>query len=437
VFRSTSLRLAALYTAVFALAVLTLGIVTFFATRSALSEQFDARIRSESAAMVQEYNVEGVNGVVQAVHERDLTPGSLDYGVFDAGGRRLAGRLSGTAAAGWSVMPWSDGDKIRILTVGLPSGGRLMVGDEEDRIEVLDGVVLKGFGLAFAGVIVLGVAGGYALSRDVHRRMAAIAGTAEAIIGGDLGRRVPMRGSDDDLDRLAATLNRMLDRIGALMESLKQVSSDVAHDLRTPLTRLRQKLEASLTAPGERAHAVESALTDLDAILDTFAALLRIAQVESGARRAAFRPIDLTTLARTVTEAFAPSAEEGGQTLILDAGAGPLWVDGDAQLLTQMLANLVENAVRHAGPGAAIVVRASRQGAGAMLGVVDSGPGAPAAEHERLFDRFYRLERSRSTPGSGLGLALVAAVARLHGAEVRLADARPGLEAMVVFPAAT
>jgi signal transduction histidine kinase len=318
VFRSTSLRLAALYTAVFALAVLTLGIVTFFATRSALSEQFDARIRSESAAMVQEYNVEGVNGVVQAVHERDLTPGSLDYGVFDAGGRRLAGRLSGTAAAGWSVMPWSDGDKIRILTVGLPSGGRLMVGDEEDRIEVLDGVVLKGFGLAFAGVIVLGVAGGYALSRDVHRRMAAIAGTAEAIIGGDLGRRVPMRGSDDDLDRLAATLNRMLDRIGALMESLKQVSSDVAHDLRTPLTRLRQKLEASLTAPGERAHAVESALTDLDAILDTFAALLRIAQVESGARRAAFRPIDLTSLARTVTEAFAPSAEEGGQTLILD-----------------------------------------------------------------------------------------------------------------------
>jgi signal transduction histidine kinase len=436
VFRSTSLRLAALYTAVFALAVLTLGIVTFFATRSALSEQFDARIRSESAAMVQEYNVEGVNGVVQAVHERDLTPGSLDYGVFDAGGRRLAGRLSGTAAAGWSVMPWSDGDKIRILTVGLPSGGRLMVGDEEDRIEVLDGVVLKGFGLAFAGVIILGVAGGYALSRDVHRRMAAIAGTAEAIIGGDLGRRVPMRGSDDDLDRLAATLNRMLDRIGALMESLKQVSSDVAHDLRTPLTRLRQKLEASLTAPGERAHAVESALTDLDAILDTFAALLRIAQVESGARRAAFRPIDLARLARTVTEAFAPSAEEGGQTLILDEAAGPLWVEGDAELLTQMLVNLVENAIRHAGPGAAIIVRASRQGAGAMLGVFDNGPGAPAVEHERLFDRFYRLERSRSTPGSGLGLALVAAVARLHGAEVGLGDAAPGLEAIVVFPAA-
>jgi signal transduction histidine kinase len=266
VFRSTSLRLAALYTAVFALAVLTLGIVTFFATRSALSEQFDARIRSESAAMVQEYNVEGLNGVVQAVHERDLTPGSLDYGVFDAGGRRLAGRLPGTVVTGWSVAR-THGDKIRVLTVDLPSGGRLLVGDEEERIEVLDGVVLKGFGLAFAGVIILGVAGGYALSRDVHRRMAAIAGTAEAIIDGDLGRRVPMRGSDDDLDRLAATLNRMLDRIGALMESLKQVSSDVAHDLRTPLTRLRQKLEASLTAPGERAHAVESALTDLDAIL--------------------------------------------------------------------------------------------------------------------------------------------------------------------------
>jgi signal transduction histidine kinase len=137
-----------------------------------------------------------------------------------------------------------------------------------------------------------------------------------------------------------------------------------------------------------------------------------------------------------VTEAFAPSAEEGGQTLILDEAAGPLWVEGDAELLTQMLVNLVENAIRHAGPGAAIIVRASRQGAGAMLGVFDNGPGAPAVEHERLFDRFYRLERSRSTPGSGLGLALVAAVARLHGAEVGLGDAAPGLEAIVVFPAA-
>jgi signal transduction histidine kinase len=294
---------------------------------------------------------------------------------------------------------------------------------------------MRGFGLAFVGVVVLGVVGGFALSRDVHRRLAAITGTAEAIIDGDLARRVPVRGSDDDLDRLALTFNRMLDRIAALMESLKQVSNDIAHDMRTPLTRLRQKLEAGLASPRDEGLALEGALSDLDSILDTFAALLRIAQIEGGARRAAFRPCALATLAQTVTDAFAPSAEDQHQSLTLAVDA-PATVDGDAELLTQMLVNLVENALRHAGPGARITVRVARAGRAAVLSVTDDGPGVPEGEGERLFDRFYRLERSRSTPGSGLGLALVAAVAKLHGAEVSLLPARPGLEARVTFPEA-
>jgi signal transduction histidine kinase len=267
----------------------------------------------------------------------------------------------------------------------------------------------------------------------VHRRLAAISGTAEAIIDGDLGRRVPVRGSNDDLDRLAITFNRMLDRIATLMESLKQVSSDIAHDLRTPLTRLRQKLEAGLAVPGDRAHALEGALVDLDSILDTFAGLLRIAQIESGARRAAFRSSDLSAIGHTVVEAFAPSAEDAQQTLRLEGDAS-VPVVGDPELLTQMLVNLVENALRHAGPGTDIRVTASRGESAATLAVIDNGPGVPSQDRERLFDRFYRLERSRSTPGSGLGLALVAAVARLHGAEVRLIAAEPGLEARVTFP---
>jgi signal transduction histidine kinase len=326
----------------------------------------------------------------------------------------------------------AEGENIRMLTVALPEGRRLLVGDDEERVEVLDGAVLRGFGWAFAGVVILGVAGGYALSGDVHRRLAAISGTAEAIIDGDLARRVPVRGSDDDLDRLALTFNRMLDRIAGLMESLKQVSSDIAHDMRTPLTRLRQRLEAGLAAPDERGQALEGALADLDAILDTFAALLRIAQIESGARRAAFRPTDLTGIARTVVDAFAPSAEEQRQSLVL-AASGEVMADGDPELLTQMLVNLVENALRHAGAGARIAVAVSMSEGGPVLAVTDNGPGVPEVERERLFDRFYRLEHSRSTPGSGLGLALVAAVARLHGAEVRLADAGPGLEARVQF----
>jgi signal transduction histidine kinase len=438
-FRSTSLRLAGLYTTVFALSVVVLGALTLFSTRQALSEQFDARIRAESAALVQEFRSEGLKGVVEAVHERDHTPGSLDFGLQGPSGEPLAGRLATTKAAmGWSLLRRGGQmgeEPIRLLSVALPDGYKLLVGDDEERIEALDGTVLRGFGMAFIGIVILGVAGGYALSGDVHRRLAAISGTAEAIIDGDLARRVPVRGSDDDLDRLALTFNRMLDRIAALMESLRQVSSDVAHDLRTPLTRLRQKLEAGLAEPLERGAALESALADLDSILETFAALLRIAQIEGGARRAAFRPCDLAAIARTVTEAFAPSAEEMHRVLTLAAEA-PVTVDGDAELLTQMLVNLVENALRHAGSTAIIAVRVVREGAAAILSVTDNGPGVPAAERERLFDRFYRLEHSRSTPGSGLGLALVAAVAKLHGAEVELLDAGPGLEARVTFPEA-
>jgi signal transduction histidine kinase len=436
-FRSTTLRLAALYTVGFALAVVALGAITVITTRHALSQQFDARIAAESAALVQEYGSEGLRGVVEAVRERDRTPGAVDYGVQGPAGEALAGRLAASRAPlGWSVLGRGgrEAERVRVLTVNLPDGRRLLVGDEEERIEALDGALLRGFGWAFVGVVVLGVAGGYALNRDVHRRLAAISGTAEAIIDGDLARRVPVRGSDDDLDRLALTFNRMLDRIAALMESLKQVSSDIAHDMRTPLTRLRQKLESGLTVPEDRGQALEGALVDLDSILDTFAGLLRIAQIESGARRAAFRPSDLSAIGHTVVEAFAPSAEDAQQTLRLEGDANVLVV-GDPELLTQMLVNLVENALRHAGPGTDIRVTASRGGSAATLAVTDNGPGVPSQDRERLFDRFYRLERSRSTPGSGLGLALVAAVARLHGAEVRLIPAEPGLEARVTFPA--
>lgn len=438
-FRSSIGRVAALYTVLFALSVVVLGAVTLSATRAAMSGISDAGIRAESMALATEYRTEGLLAVVLAVRDRDLTPGALNYGIEGPGDKALAGRLARTRAPdGWSVLSVKGRDggeeHIRILTVNLPDGHRLLVGAETDRIEALDGVVIRAFGAAFVGVVILGVAVGFGLSRDLHRRLAAMSGAAEAIIDGDLARRVPMRGTGDDLDRLAATFNRMLDRIAALMESLRQVSSDVAHDLRTPLTRLRQHLETGLEgrADHDRAAAIERALGELDAILDTFSALLRIAQIEGGARRIGFRPVDVAALAAEVVEAFAPSAEEGRRALAVET-AEPLWVEGDRELLTQMLVNLVENALRHTPPGAQIAVRVRRNGDGVALSVVDDGPGVPHAERDKVFDRFYRLEASRSTPGSGLGLALVAAVAKLHGADIRLADAAPGLEARVTF----
>ena len=438
--RSASLRLAVFYTLAFALAVIALGLVTLVSTHAALNAQFNERILSDSGALREEYRNEGINAVTSAVRERDAAPGALDFGLQTPAHSPVVGNLSRIhTQLGWSTVITSSADKSeqgpsRIYTVLLPDGYRLLVGDDTKRLQTVDVVIIRSFGLALSGILIVGGIGGYALSRSMHRRILSIAATAQAIIDGDVGRRMPVRGTQDELDRLAATLNRMLDRIGGLMDTLRQVSTDVAHDLRTPLTRLRHRLESLIREPDERAsrESIELAIGELDATLGTFAAVLRISQIESGARRATFHPVDVALVAANVVEAFRPSAEEIQQTLIF-IDDGPSIVDGDAEMLTQMLANLIENAIRHAGRGAHIRVRCGRSAGRLQLAVIDNGPGVPEAERERLFDRFHRLEASRSTPGSGLGLALVAAVARLHNAEASLHDAEPGLDARIIF----
>lgn len=267
--------------------------------------------------------------------------------------------------------------------------------------------------------------------------MDAISRTAEAISGGDLTLRIPLRGTGDELDRLAETLNRMLDRIGQLMESVREVSNNIAHDLRTPLSRLGQHLEdarvqARSTADHQRA--LDLAKSEVEALLSTFAALLRIAQVEAGAQRAAFQSVDLSGVVATVAEAFAPSAEEEGRTLLAEVAAG-ITVYGDRELLTQMLVNLVENALRHTPIGTQVKLSLSAHAQRAVLIVEDNGPGIPAAERQNVLRRFYRMDHSRTTPGSGLGLSLVAAVAELHSAATHLEDACPGLRIGVTFGA--
>jgi signal transduction histidine kinase len=436
---STSFRLAALYTAGFSLAVAVLGLITILSARAALTDQFDARLKADQASVVEGWRERGLYGLLREMGEASQGPGALMFGVQTEAGAPIQGPLASVRAPlGLSRVRLAIGGKpetLRVLTEDVGGRYRLIVGDKADRIDRLSGQVLWRFGLAFAALLAVGVAAGFALSRAVQRRMAAISGTAEAIIDGDLGRRIPVHG-DDDLSRLAITINRMLDRIGVLMDSLRQVTSDVAHDLRTPLNRLRQRLERSALQAGDPAHRaeIEGSLRDVDAILVTFAALLRISEVEAGARRAAFRPVDLQALARAVAEDFAPAAEDAGHRLEFQAGP-PAWIVGDAELLTQMTVNLVENALRHTPKGCTVRLSTAVEPGAAALVVLDDGPGVPESDRARLFDRFYRLERSRSTPGSGLGLAMVQAVAHLHRGEARLADGAPGLEAKVVFPA--
>jgi signal transduction histidine kinase len=327
-------------------------------------------------------------------------------------------------------------EQVRALISRLGDGSMLVVGGDLRQIGDLEEAIATALLWTVGLVAVLGMGGGALLSHAFLRRVDAISRTAEAIIAGNLTRRVELRGTGDDLDRLARTLNRMLDRIGLLMRSLQQVSSDIAHDLRTPLTRMYQRLEDARTrarSGREYEAAIDAALAEADGLLATFAALLRIAQVEGASPRAGFTLVDLSAVAETVADAYRPDAEAAGQQLITAISPG-ITVNGDRELLTQALANLAENALRHTPAGTCIQVRLAGDSARVILSVEDNGPGVASADLPRLTDRFYRGERSRTTPGNGLGLSLVGAVAELHRARLRLEPLQPGLRVSLAFP---
>jgi signal transduction histidine kinase len=250
---------------------------------------------------------------------------------------------------------------------------------------------------------------------------------------GDLTARVPVRGSNDEVDQLVTSLNEMLDRIQNLMDGLRQVTGDIAHDLRTPLGRLRQRLEDArehATTTGEYAEATDAAIDEADTLLEIFSALLRIAQIEAQAQKSAFAEFDLSDVMRSLGEVYAPAAEDAERKLDVSIADG-VTLTGDRQLIAQMVSNLVENALNHTPAGSTVRLALTKTDAGFAIEVADNGPGIPEAEREKVFDRFYRLDRSRTTAGSGLGLALVRAIATLHGLSIQLADARPGLRVLI------
>jgi signal transduction histidine kinase len=438
VLRTASFRFAALYLLLFTASAVVLGGAVFWMTHATLTQQLETRVNNALNHLTVEFPTGGLPGLVTHAVEFGRGPGALDYLVQSPQGTRLAGEIPVVGPQrGWLRLTAVDqGERKSLLAYAeeLPGGVVVAVGDDVRRIRLAESAVLQAFAWGVSATLLLGIGGGIWLSQLFLYRVDAISRTAEAIIDGDLTQRVPLRGIGDDLDHLAETLNRMLDRMGKLLESVRDASNNIAHDLRTPLSRLGQHLEEARAQADSAAdqHALDRARAEVEALLNTFAALLRIAEVEAGAQRAAFRRVDLSAIVATVAEAFTPSAEEAGYALTAEVAPG-IAVHGDRELLTQMLVNLVENALRHTPPGTRVRLTLGRRAGRAVLVVEDNGPGVPEAEREPILRRFYRLDHSRSTPGSGLGLSLVAAAAELHGAALRLADAGPGLRVTVQF----
>jgi signal transduction histidine kinase len=405
--------------------------------QAALRQQLDLVLAAEAEGLLRDFETYGLQGLAEAATVYTRRQGPLLVLLQAPDGRALAGRLPGAPQAlrGFATLRRGDAASLRALGAILPGGVNLVIATDLASVDRA-AATLAWTPPAAGGVAALLALGlGFLLARRLERRLAGISTASQAVMAGDLTRRLPVAGRGDEFDRLAGTINLMLGQIEALVSEVRQVTDDIAHDLRSPLTRLRQQLEAALVRPRHAAAdtaLLEEALTELDQLLATFAALLRIARAEAGAGRESFALLDLSALVAGMAEAYEPVVEEAGRRLETRVTPG-LRVSGSAALLRQAIANLLENALHH---GAGRIHLALRPGD--VLVVLDEGPGIPPAERDKVLRRFYRLDRSRGTPGTGLGLSLVAAVARLHGGRLTL-EAGPGgagLAAMLELPPA-
>ena len=447
--RTHAFRLAALYFLVFAASVLGVLFFVYWTSADFVERQTEATLDAEITGLAEQYAQRGLSGLVQIVAARSAGDrgDAMLYLVTNPDGQPLAGNISGwplglPPRAGWlsfTVNVKIQGHELahpargRLITI--PGGYRLLVGrDISDAAAFRDRVKLT---LMWAGLLALGIGllGGAAMSRNLLRRVELVNRTSERVMAGNLADRVPLDGTSDEFDLLAANLNRMLDQIERLMTAMREVTDDVAHDLKTPLSRLRARLELALIGPadnGAQSEAIRAAIDEADRMLATFNALLRIAEAEAGAAREQAEPLDLGATAREAAEFYEPVAEEKGFSLILAVEPG-IKILGDRHLLSQALANLLDNSLKYAS-GGDLFIRVFRRGERAVLEVADRGPGIPEDDREIVFNRFVRLEPSRSTPGNGLGLSLVRAVVHRHHGTVTLLDNQPGLRVRLEFP---
>ena len=445
--RTTGFRLALVHAGIFTVVIAALFGTVYWATSIYAHNQLTESIRLEGYELLGEARRKGTSDIATTITSRLLASGepNLAYLLKDPHGRKIAGNLAPVDLdPGWHMLrrpadgalgsPDED-DPILVQATAMPDGSMLVVGaDTHPHAELLEWIIAA-FMWAGGAAVLVALAGGLALGLSLSRRVETMNVTVSRIIDGDLGERLAARPNGDEFDRLASQLNRMLDRIQSLMDGLRQVSSDIAHDLRTPLGRLRQHLERTrghASTLGEYELATDHAIQETDSILVTFGALLRVAQIESGAKRQGFADVDLSDVAQRIEEAYGPVAEDQGRRFIASVQPS-LLIRGDADLLTQAFANLVENALCHTPPGTPVDLIVQQSGDSIIAGVADRGPGIPEGERGHVLQRFGRLDRSRSTPGSGLGLSLVAAVAELHDATIHLSDNRPGLRAELEF----
>lgn len=455
-FRTTTFRLSLTYLALFSAAAILVIFYIYWNTTVLLSRQLNQTIDAELTGLAEQYKAGGLDQLIRTVAARSQTPGSSLYLVADKDGKRLAGNLTAVSPELWNSLgpvefayrrPAQGGTESRLAFANvfrLPSGYRLIVGrDIEDRRD-LARTIRRAMFWSLGLLALVGLGGGFWVSRRLLARIDAVSDATRTIMAGDLTGRLPVNGSGDELDRLSESLNLMLARIEQLMAGLREVSDNIAHDLKTPLSRLRNRVEEALREPPSQPayrEALERTIEEADGLIKTFNALLSIARLEAGAAGENREHLDVSELVRDVAELYEPVAEERGISLKADA-APPLTIRADRQLLGQAIANLIDNAIkygasdeaRESGAKPEVEVMVAAKKGTAEIVVTDRGPGVPEAERERVLNRFVRLEASRSEPGSGLGLSLVAAVARLHGGTLKLEDNAPGLRVVLALP---
>lgn len=443
--RSTAFRIAAIFSGLFLLTVIAIFTVLYVLITGDIERKLKGQILEvrDTLVAVQEHG--GFPALIKMVGRSGPTTPEAEniYLLTDEDGKYLAGNVKAMPRfEDWEELSW---DKLPLIGKArkMPNtdaavaiwtpvrGGYLMVGDGNSDIEDAQSIILDGVAWGMLMTIVSALLGGTLFGLRAQRRIDAMETALDAVARGEFATRVPHTASGDDLDQVATQINKTLDQLQGLIGTVRQVSTDIAHDLKTPIGRIRQRLDTTRRSAAtleEYRDTADKTLSELDGVIETFEALLRIAQIEGGSRKARFREVSLSDIVRNIVDAYEFVGEDTDHRIFSHLPIGSVVkIRGDTELLTQLFANLIENAIRHCPPGSSIDVELELDAAFAVVRIKDNGPGIPADERENVFRRLYRLEKSRTTPGSGLGLSLVAAIAELHEASIDLGDNKPGL----------